>query len=157
MSDSDDGRTVGRMLRVAVPVLLLEASLTVAARAALAEPGEPARDAAMLLDVFTHPLLLPTWLGAVLLAAVVIVLPTVWMSEHLAGRFGGGADRWVPAVAAAGATLPVLPRALSAGSGPTGTAGAWLAAVVVLTVAALVTRRAGGARGRRRNMMTARG
>ncbi|MFF8836175.1 hypothetical protein [Streptomyces sp. NPDC015130] len=153
MSGSDDGRTVGRMLRVAVPVLLLEASLTVAAKAALAEPG----DTAALLDVVTHPLPLATWLGAVLLAATVVVLPTVWLSEHMAGRFGGRADLWVPAVAAAGATLPVLPRALSGGSGPTDTVGAWLTAWVVLTVAALVTRRAGGARGGRRSMMTAGG
>ncbi|MFE7546984.1 hypothetical protein [Streptomyces gardneri] len=146
MSDSDDGRTFGRMLRVSVPVLLFEASLTVAAKAALAGPGE---DTTTLLVAFTHPVLLATWLGSVLMAAVFLVLPTVWMSEGLARRFRGRADHWVPAVAAAGATLPILPRALSADSGPTDTFGAWLTAVAVLTVAALVTRRAGRGRGLR--------
>ncbi|MFE5710544.1 hypothetical protein ACFQ7J_06920 [Streptomyces sp. NPDC056501] len=148
MSGSESGRTVGRMVRVSVLTLLLEGTLAVAARTVFADPAD---DRAGFLVFFTHPTLATIWLLGLVAAAVFLVLPVVWLSEELERRFRGRADAWIPVVAAAAATVPVLPRALSAGSGPADSAGAWLTTVAVLSVAALVTRRAGGGRGLRRN------
>ncbi|MFI9744555.1 hypothetical protein [Streptomyces sp. NPDC052494] len=143
-ADRTADRTVGRMVRVAVPTLLLEGALAVAARVVFAGPGD---DRAGLLAAFTHPAPAVIRLLSLAAAAVFLVLPVVWLGEELERRFRGRADAWIPVVAAAAATVPVLPRALAAGSGPTNSAGAWLTGVVVLSVAALVTRRAGGGRG----------
>ncbi|MFE0649288.1 hypothetical protein ACFVZH_11940 [Streptomyces sp. NPDC059534] len=140
MSGPDSGRSTGRMLRVAVLVLVLEAAVTMAAQAVLAgSDAGPVR----FLPVFTHPVLATVGVLGLLLAAVFLVLPTVWLSEELERRLGGRADAWIPAVAALAATVPVLPRALSELTGPMGAVGAWLTGLVVLTVAAAATRRAG--------------
>ncbi|MER5311133.1 hypothetical protein ABT034_25470 [Streptomyces sp. NPDC002773] len=137
MGDVDGGRTVGRMVRVSVLVLLVEAALTTVVRTALAEPGE---GPAGLLAMSTS---MPMWLLGLVAAAVLLVLPVVWLSEELERRLGGRADIWVPVVAAAGAMVPVLSRTLSAGAGPTGTPGEWLTAAAALTAAGLITRRSG--------------
>ncbi|MFB6836750.1 hypothetical protein [Streptomyces sp. NPDC056361] len=139
MGGPESGRSTARMLRVAVLVLVVEAAVTMAAQAVLAGPDDgPAR----FLPIFTHPTLATIGVLGLLLAAVFLVLPTVWLSEELERRLGGRADAWIPAVAALAASVPVLPRALSELAGPVGAAGAWLTGIVVLTVAALATRRA---------------
>ncbi|MGW0856504.1 hypothetical protein [Streptomyces sp. NPDC002690] len=134
-------RSFDRMVWISMLVLFLEA-VTVAVLVALhGQTQESPGVGINALGLFLLPFLaLPGALvGAVV--SLLLVLPTVRLSEALGRRFTGReAWWWVPVVFGTGlAPLGVL-AALTGCLGPIDAVSAWCAATVLLSVAALFTR-----------------
>ncbi|MCX5399724.1 hypothetical protein [Streptomyces sp. NBC_00102] len=134
-------RSFDRMMWISMLVLFLEA-VTVAILTELHGQTQESPNADInALGLFLMPFLaIPgALLGAVL--SLLLVIPTVRLSEALGRRFTGREIWWwVPAVAAAGLAPLGLLAALTGFLGPIDAVSAWCAATVLLSVAALFTR-----------------
>ncbi|MFD6534276.1 hypothetical protein [Streptomyces sp. NPDC060184] len=92
--------------------------------------------------IFLLPFLVLTGAFAGAVLSLVLVIPTVRLSEVLGRRFGGGREAWwwVPVVVAAVLAPLGVVAAVTGYLGPVEALMAWCAATVLLTVAGLVTR-----------------
>lgn len=136
-------RSYGRMLLVSMLVLFLEAVLVLVVSAVYGQTQEsPNAGGNYALGLLALPFLAVA--GAFVGGAVslVLVLPTVWLSDVLGRRFGGREVWWwVPLVAAAVALAPVIVGAALAGAvASLAVIKSWLLATTMLTVPALLSR-----------------